>query len=424
VKTIFALVDCNNFYVSCERVFDPSLAGRPVVVLSNNDGNVVARSNEAKALGVPFAAPAHECAPLVKRHNMAVFSSNYALYGDMSQRVMSIVAGFAPEMEIYSIDEAFLSLGDLAGVDPLDYAARIRETVRRWTGIPVSVGIAPTKTLAKLANRLAKRDPACGGVLALDGRSDLDAILDGVATGDVWGVGPRYSAMLARHGIRTARELRDASDAFVRKRMTVTGLRTVHELRGRSCIELEGAAPPKKGIVSSRSFGRPVVELAELSEAVASYTARAAEKLRRQRSTASLMCVFLSTNPFRDDPQYYNIITRRLPAPTADTAELIRHARADLERIYRPGFRYKKTGVFLSEIVPADSLQLDLFAAAEPSEERARLMATVDIINARLGRGAVYYAAEGVRKAWRMRQERLSRRFTTCWDELPVAVAG
>lgn len=424
MRTLFALVDCNNFYVSCERVFNPALAGRPVVVLSNNDGNVVARSNEAKALGIPFAAPAHECAPLVKRHGVAVFSSNYALYGDMSQRVMSTIAGFAPEVEIYSIDEAFLSLGSLAGVDPCAYAGKIRETVRRWTGIPVSIGIAPTKTLAKLANRLAKRDPSQRGVLTLELGGELDAILGGVAVEDVWGVGPRHTAMLARHGIRTARALRDADDAFVRKRMTVTGLRTVHELRGRSCIPLDEAAPPKKGIVSSRSFGRPVVELAEISEALSSYTARAAEKLRRQRSAAALLCVFLSTNPFRDDPQYYNVATRRLTVPTANTAELIRHARADLARIYRPGFRYKKTGVFLSEIVPADSRQLDLFADAGVPEERERLMAALDAINARMGRGTVYHAAEGVQRPWRMRQARLSRRFTTSWDELPVAIAG
>jgi len=422
--SLFALVDCNNFYVSCERVFNPGLRGKPVVVLSNNDGNVVARSNEAKAMGIRFGAPAFECRELVKEGAVAAFSSNYALYGDMSQRVMDTISPFAPDMEIYSIDEAFLSLGRLFSVpDVTEYAHQMRETVLQWTGIPTSIGIGPTKTLAKLASRLAKRSSGHRGVFTIAGYPGRERLLKSVKVEDIWGVGMQYTRLLNLNGIFTALDLRDAPDRWIRKHMTVMGLRTVWELRGHSCIPLEEAPPPKKGIVSSRSFGRPVERLSELGEALAAYVSRAAQKLRAQRSVALFITVFLGTNPFKDEPQYHNSITLRVPLPTSYTAELIRHAHRLLAKIYRPGFRYKKTGVFFSEIIPEDQAQLNLFRET-PGEKQQLLMKTVDRINDRWGTGTVVYAAEGIRKEWRMRQLKLSPRFTTRWEEIPIVRAS
>jgi DNA polymerase V len=423
MKDLFALVDCNNFYVSCERVFNPIIEGKPVVVLSNNDGNVVARSNEAKALGVQFGAPAFECENLIKK-GVYAFSSNYALYGDMSQRVMNTLSGFAPEMEIYSIDEAFLSFSRLPSVKDLTgYAFQIRRTVKRWTGIPTSIGIGPTKTLAKLANKLAKRNPEHRGVFNIIEHPETDKLLDGVRVEDVWGIGVQYTKLLNLNGIFTALQLKNAPDRWVKKHMTITGLRTVWELRGHSCIPLEEVPPPKKGIISSRSFGRPVESLAELKEALASYVSRAAGKLRAQRSVALFITVFLGTNPFKDEPQYHNSITSRLPVPTSHTVELIRHAHRGLEELYRSGFHYKRTGVFLTEIMPEDHAQLNLFSSPSSGKQDI-LMKTIDRINMRWGNNTVIYAAEGIQKGWRMRQLRLSPRFTTQWEEIPVVKAS
>ncbi len=423
MRKLYFLVDCNNFYVSCERVFRPSLRERPVVVLSNNDGNVVALSNEVKKMGLPFGAPFFRVKELIRRERVAVFSSNYALYGDMSRRVMECLACFAPEMEIYSIDEAFLSPGGLAG-DPVEYGRLVRDAVKRWTGIPVSVGIAPTKTLAKLAGRFAKRDPASGGVLDLIDPSRVEERLAAAGAGEVWGVGERYRLLLERYGIRTALELRDAPDRWVRRNMTVTGLRTVWELRGVPCLPLEEFPAPKKGIVSSRSFGRPVESLDELREAVASYTGRAAEKLRAQKSVAGSITVFLSTNRFReDDPQYSSGLVCRLPVPSSYTPRLMATALHLLGRIYRRGYRYKKAGVMLYEITPEGEAQLDLFSRFQDSDRTRRLMGTVDRVNREMGRQTLRFAAEGNVGAWRMRRDFLSGRYTTCWTEIPVVRA-
>ena len=421
-REIFALVDCNSFYVSCERVFDPSLWGKPVIVLSNNDGNAVALSPEAKALGIPFGAPCFKIRDMIERHGVQVFSSNYTLYGDMSRRVMEVLAGFSPEMEIYSIDEAFLSLRGLRG-DLTGYGREMREAVGRMTGIPVSVGIGPSKTLAKIASRMPKKDSSLQGVFNMADHG-ADAVLEATAVRDVWGVGRQYGKFLNRHGITNARELRDAPDPWIRKHMTVTGLRTVRELRGHSCISMEEAPPPKKGIVSSRSFGRPVESPEELREALASYTARGAEKLRRQGSAAGFISVFIMTNRFKPEPQYSNGITLRLPVPTADTPELIRQACLILERIYREGYRYKKAGVMFTGIVPAGERQLNLFAPAPEDPRRRRLAETVDGLNRRMGRGTVHYAAEGIAQRWKMRRARLSNRYTTHWEEIPLVRAS
>ena len=423
MEKLYFLVDCNNFYVSCERVFRPSLLGRPVVVLSNNDGNVVARSDEVKRMGLPFGAPFFRVRELARREGVAVFSSNYTLYGDMSRRVMECLARFSPEMEIYSIDEAFLAVGGAAG-DPREYGRLVRDTVRRWTGIPVSVGIARTKTLAKMAARCAKRDPASGGVLDLADGARVEERLAAAGAGEVWGVGERYRLLLERHGIRTALELRDAPDRWVRRHMTVTGLRTVWELRGVPCLPLEELPAPKKGIVSSRSFGRPVESLDELREAVASYTARAAEKLRGQGSAAGAIAVFLSTNRFRErDPQYSGGVSCRLPVPSSYTPRLLGAALQLLDRVYRRGYRYKKAGVMLYEIMPEGEAQLDLFSRFHDSDRTRRLMGTMDRVNREMGRHALRFAAEGRARSWRMRREFLSGRYTTHWAEIPVVRA-
>ncbi len=421
--SVLALVDCNSFYASCERVFRPDLAHRPVVVLSNNDGCIVARSPEAKALGIRMGQPAFQCAELLRRHQVAVFSSNYALYGDMSARVMDTLARFSPAMEVYSIDEAFL---DLAGLpDPEAHARRMRETVRRHTGIPVSVGIGPTKTLAKIANRLAKTDPACGGVLDLCGRDDLERILGGVEVEEVWGIGRRHAAWLRGLGVRSALEFSRLPREVVRRRMTVVGLSTLLELQGVSCLDLDEAPAPPKSVVASRSFGRPVTQAGEMREAVAFHAARAAERLRGKGCVAGNILVFVQTNRFiAGEPQYAVSDTAAFAVPTADTAAVIRQGQSVLERIFKPGFRYKKTGVMLYGLEPAAARRGSLLESPRDAARSRALMQVVDGINARHGRDAVTFAATGIDRPWRMRQGSRSPRYTTVWDELPVVRAG
>ncbi len=424
MRTIFALVDCNNFYVSCERVFNPQLEGIPVIVLSNNDGCVIARSNEAKALGIGMAVPAFKCKDLIERHHIRVYSSNYTLYGDMSQRVMDTLTLFTPEIEIYSIDEAFLSFIGFTSIDLTEYGRYIRKTVRQWTGIPVSIGIGPTKTLAKVANRIAKHMPHLEDVFDITDHPQHDRLLNSIQVADIWGIGPRYAAFLERNGIHTALQLRDAPDRWIQKHLSVVGLRTVWELRGTPCIELDHAPPPKKGITCSRTFGRPVESLAELKEAIATYISRAAEKLRAQRSVASVIQVFLSTNPFTGEPHYCNFANARLAEPTASTPELLRPAHRTLEKIFKPGYRYKKAGVILTGIVPGTETQLNLFTTLQQHDRNKGLMETIDRINAQWGSDTIHYAAAGSRPSWRMRQSFVSARFTTQWDEIPIIKAS
>ncbi|WP_341482496.1 Y-family DNA polymerase [Fundidesulfovibrio agrisoli] len=418
---LFALMDCNNFYASCERAFNPALARRPVVVLSNNDGCVIARSQEAKDLGIRMGEPEFKCRERCARAGVAVFSSNYTLYGDMSARVMATAGALAPRMEVYSIDEAFLELDGLPG-GPEPHARMIRERVRRDTGIPVSIGVAPTKTLAKAANRLAKKDPSMRGVLVLpegEARRELLARLD---VEDVWGIGPRHGRRLRERGVRTALDFMALPREFVRKAMTVGGLHTWLELHGTPCLPLELAPKPKQSIISSRSFGRPVTSLEHLREALGQYISRAAEKLRAQKSRAASILVFVQTNTFIEgEPQYSASQSQALDPPTDDTPRLIAQGAAVLERIFRPGFRYKKAGVMLCGIEPAQGAQLSLLHA--PDERGGRLMAALDTINARWGRDTLFPAACGVERTWRMRQGRRSPRYTTVWEELPVARA-
>lgn len=431
---MFALVDGNNFYVSCERVFNPRLERRPVVVLSNNDGCVVARSNEAKDLGIRMGVPYFQVRTSLERAGGVALSSNYALYADMSARMMAVVGEYAPRQEVYSIDESFLDFSGFGYRDLVAHAHALRTQVRRWLGIPVCVGIGPSKTLAKLANRLAKKRSEFGGVCNFPELSSEDQArhMAGLPAADIWGVGARLAARLGQLGINTALDLCRAKPRWLRDHFGVTMERTVRELNGSSCLALEEVAAPKRQIVSSRSFGCLVSEFSELSEAVATYITRAAEKLRKQASLTGQVTVFLRTNPHQlGAPQYHPAATVRLSVPTDDTFILMGAARTGLRAIYRSGYNYQKAGVMLLDLSAQGTSQLDLLEMSEaqhgeiPNPElRSRLFATIDQFNRRYGQGTVRLAAEGMRKkGWSMRRERASPSYTTHWDELPRVYA-
>ncbi|GAB2452249.1 DNA polymerase V subunit UmuC [Hymenobacter qilianensis] len=398
---MFGLVDCNNFYVSCERVFQPRLEGRPVVVLSNNDGCLISRSSEAKALGLQMGDPYFQVKPLLLQHDVAVFSSNYALYGDMSRRVMWYLGQVVPEVEIYSIDEAFLDLQGLERfvVDSLESFARtIRANVLARTGIPTCVGVAPTKTLAKLANRLAKKNPDMGGVCYLDTDERQRWALAQVAVEDVWGIGRQYAQKLYAAGITTAAGLAGCSEAFARQHLGgVVGARLVRELQGYPCLGLapsEDGTLARRSLCCSRTFGKPLSAFPDVLGAVSAFASRAAEKLRRQGDAAHTMTVFLSKSRFGTEPPPYSCSTLfTLPVATNDTVELVRYARAALKKLWQPGMRYTKAGVILDGLEPAGQTQLTLFEAAPVSEKRLRLMAELDALNRRFGQGTVQLAA-------------------------------
>lgn len=419
-----ALVDCNNFYVSCERVFDPRLEGRPVVVLSNNDGCVVARSNEVKALGVKMGTPWFQMRDLARAHGIVALSSNYALYADLSNRVMSILARYSPDQEIYSIDECFLGLDGFGHLDLVEYGKAIRKRVKQWVGIPVCIGIADTKTLAKLANLCAKKNLAgSDGVcdfsrLAETERSRLFAT---IAVNEVWGIGRQLARQLGEMGIATVEDLRTADAKVLRREFSVVVERTVAELNGVPCIELERDAPNRRQIQSSRSFGSYVHDLLTLREAVASYIAIAAEKLRAQGSLAAMVQVYIRTNPHKDAPQYQRGLTIPLPEATDDTLRLTRAALWGLGRIYRPGFAYQKAGVALLDLTDVAHRQMGIFSSVR---DNSRLMRVMDRINAIWGRGTLRSAAEGTDKRWKMKRERMSPCYTTSFAQLPVAGAG
>jgi len=414
---MIALVDCNNFYASCERVFDARLVGRPVVVLSNNDGNIVARSNEIKALGIENGSTLFKVRPLLEAHGAAILSSNYELYGDMSARVMTVLSDFTYEVEHYSIDEAFLGLQVSPRESFTKIGREIRSRVLRHTGIPVSVGIAETKTLAKIANHHAKRSSKADGVLDMVGSPYRDIALARVPVKDVWGVGPQYSKMLREQGIETALDLRDAPDDWVRERMTVVGLRTVTELRGTPCIPLEITPPNKKLITCSRSFGAATSSLDELRAAIAFYTARAAEKLRRQKLAAGTITVFIETDRFRAVPQYAKALTLNVAPKSDNTWELRELAFNGLARIYKPGYDYRCAGVTLGALELADLVAKRLWAD-EWYERQRRLMAAVDRLNGKYGRDTVRCGIFSTDGAWRTRFAKRSPRYTTRWEEI------
>jgi len=414
-KEIFALVDCNNFYASCERVFNPKLEGRPVVVLSNNDGCVVARSNEAKALGIGMGVPAFEIEDIIRKNGVEVFSSNYALYADMSSRVMETLSAFTPDMEVYSIDEAFLNL---AGFDCslTDYGRKIWRTVKQWTGMPVTVGIARTKTLAKIANRIAKKSAKANGVLDLTDSPYLDKVLAETPVEKVWTVGIKSALKLKGAGIKTALALRDADIGWVRQKFGVVGVRTVYELRGISCYPLEQNPPAKKSIAVSRMFGEPVESIEELKEAIASYASRAGRKLRGQGLAAGVMTVYVTTSRFIEN-RYFNSHTVEFAVATSDTIELIRNACRCIDRLYRKGCAFKKCGIIFNALVPENQVQKGLFDKVDRLKSR-RLMRVIDSINTRLD-SPLQWAAEGLAQPWKVKFKRRSCRYTTRWDELP-----
>jgi len=420
---MFALVDCNNFYASCERVFDPRLERRPIVVLSNNDGCVIARSNEAKALGIAMGEPAFKKEDVYAKHNVAVFSSNFALYGDMSQRVMRTLAQHSAAMEIYSIDEAFLDCSGLTA-DGLDrFGSQLRKTVKQWTGIPVSIGVAPTKTLAKVANHIAKRLPDNSGVCVLEKEETIEYCLKKLPVEKLWGVGRRYALFLRSWGINTAWDLRRMPEGWVKENMTVVGLRLQKELKGEPCIPMEHNPQKKKEICTSRSFGTMVTELDELKQAISMYATRCAEKLRTQNSCTNLVNVFLHTNPFRPDlPQYKNVRLVRLPVASNSTLTIVQSALRGLESIYRKGYQYKKAGVIVSGLVPSNTIQYNVFHSTD-EDRHMRLMTAMDKVNDREGRDVLRVAEQGFTRRWTLRQERLSPCYTTRWaDFMTIAV--
>lgn len=419
MASIFALCDCNNFYVSCERVFNARLTGRPVIVLSNNDGCVIARSEEAKALGVKMGVPVFQAQHLINAHNIEVFSSNYALYGDMSQRVMTALTEFTPEVELYSIDEAFVRLEHHRRYGSLgDFGRKIQRTVYKWTGIPLSIGMAQTKTLAKLANQLAKKSTKAQGVLDLTRSEFQTCVLERTPVEKVWGIGRQSSKLLRARGIETARALRDVDVHWARKALTVVGARIVEELRGNSCLPLETCPPPKRSLTHSRSFGRVVETISELREAIASFTIRVAEKLRRGKLAAGALTVFVATNRFSKGEEYYaNSATIEMAYPTEVTHELLERSLRCVEKLYRPGYRFKSAGVLLTALVPASPITARMYGD-EKWQRARRAMQAVDEINARMGRDTVRLGALETRRQWMTKFERRSPRFTTNWNEI------
>jgi DNA polymerase V len=432
---MYALVDGNNFYVSCERVFRHSLQGRPVVVLSNNDGCAIARSNEAKALGIAMGAPWFKIKHMEESDGLVALSANFALYGDLSDRMMSLAAGLGPRQEIYSIDESFIDLTGIRG-DLVERSHKIRARILQWVGIPCCIGIGSSKTLAKLANHIAKtaeRKPGsypeklaqvCN--LSALPQEELDAVLAATAVGEVWGIGRRISAQLIEGGITTVLNLVRADPATIRSKFSVVVERTVRELQGTQCIDLESLPQPKQEIACTRSFGQPITELHELAEAVTEFASRAAQKLRKQHSLTGQVLCFIRTSPFRSDPQYSRSITVPLRRPSADTGQIVAAALAGLSAIYRPHYKMAKAGVMLLELQSNAMHQQELALENDDLVERSQLMETLDGLNLRYGRGTVSMASAGLdgdRRAWSMRQERRTPQYTTNWNDLVVARA-
>ncbi len=410
----FALVDCNNFFASCERIFNPKLEGKPIVVLSNNDGCIIARSQEAKKLGIPMGAPYYQWRALCQKNNVHVFSSNFELYGDISDRIMTALTLLCQDIEIYSIDEAFLTFDDLTLIE----AKHIRKTLKTWIGIPVSIGIAPTKTLAKIANAIAKKQTQ-EGVFDLRNPKICDALLSQFPIEDIWGIGKQLAKRLKSLNIHTAKELRDANLKTLRKQFSVVMERMIQELRGISCLALE-SVQPRKQIITSRSFGKSVTTLPELQEALSHYTARACFKLRRQQSLAHGICVFLRTGFFNaKETQYQNSLVYYFSEPSADTRYILSIAKTCLEKIFKPEFKYHKTGIILLDLIPDHIQQFNLLADRDPIKSKL-VMKTLDQINGQMGDNTLFFGAEGITREWRIKCDRRSPRYTTCWKELAI----
>lgn len=414
---MFALVDCNNFYASCERVFNPSLNNKPVVVLSNNDGCVIARSNEAKALGVPMGAPAFEYKKLFEDKNIHVFSSNYALYGDMSNRVMNLLSEFTPEIEIYSIDEAFLKFNGFEYHNLQTIAEQIKIRVTKGTGIPISIGFAPTKALAKVANKIAKKFPdKTNGIYIIDDEDKRIKAIKWTKIEDVWGIGRRHAKRLQSQNIFNAFQFTQLHDDWVRKQMSVVGLRLKHELEGKPTLDLE-TPKSKKMIATTRSFEKNLKNYKDISERVATFTASCSEKLRKQNSHCNMIMVFVNTNYFlKEQPQYYRNIVINTDFPTNSTIELNKYAQIGLKAIFKDGYQYKKAGVIVMGITPNNTVQLSFFNSSNTKHQP--LMAVVDRLNQSYGNNKIKFANQSLGRQWKMKQEKLSKRFTTKIDEV------
>jgi DNA polymerase V len=415
---MIALVDVNNFYASCERMFDPSLNGRPIVVLSNNDGCAIARSDEAKALGVEMGSPTFMIEETLAKHQVAVFSSNYTLYGSMSNRVITILKSFVENVEVYSIDEAFLDLGSLRYVDLFNLGLAIREKIMTHTGLPVTIGIAPTKTLAKMANKFAKKQKKEIGVHFANDTEAISELLNYTQAGEIWGIGGQYKKLLEQQGVTTAADLLTLPEEWVRKNMTVVVQRLLFELRGIKAIKWEDIPPPKKNICTSRSFGKLLTGFKDLQQPLASHAAACSRKLRTEQTCATRIHIFIQTNPFNGkDKQYFGGVTIPLTVASNNSNELIKFAMRGLQMIYKPGYNYQKCGVMVLDLVPQQNIQLGLFDTRDRQKDQ-RLMAALDNTNTSYGKDIVRYASHGYGKQWKLRASRVSPCYTTRLDQI------
>ena len=418
-KNKIALVDCNSFYVSCERLFNPSIIKKPVVVLSNNDGCVISRSVEAKALGIKMGEPYFKVQKIIKKNDIKVFSSNYSLYGDISRRVMKTLKQFSPQIEIYSIDEAFLNLSLIRNDCLFEYGNKIRKTVLKWTGIPTSIGIASTKTLSKAANHIAKKEKS--GVINLVESEEIDRFLEKIKINDVWGVGRQLTKFYIKNGINTAYQLKNVSNNWIKKNTNVFGSRTAMELRGISCTSLETYQEKRKNCCVSRSFGKKVTKLEELKESITTHCLNAAEKIRADNQVAKKVTVFIRTSPFQKDKNYYaNSKDIDLPFRTNDSIELVKQALIALRSMYIAGYKYQKTGIIFSKLNNINIYKEDLFSSINNEEKRKKLMKAIDYTNIKYGRQALSIAKAGLKKKWNIKKQHSSKIDTACFDFLPV----
>lgn len=416
---MYGVVDCNTFYASCERIFQPKLEKLPVVVLSNNDGCIISQTGEVKELGVQTGMAVYKYKDLFKRHNVQVFSANFPLYADISSRIMKIVKNVVPHVEIYSIDEAFFKLSGYDKDYILKQSILLHDTILKSIGMPVSIGIADTKTLSKVGNEFAKTTQSMNGVCIIDSDERRISLLQKLEVGNIWGIGRQLSQFLNSRGICNAYQLASCDDAWIKKELSMSGLKTVWELRGKSCIEVESERPAKKSIISSKSFGYKVINIQDLREAVASFATRAAEKLREEHEIATFITVAITTNYFRKtDKQYANAVTLALPQPTNYTPSLIETGIKALEQIYKKGYKYKKATVILTGLLSEDIIQEQLFHTVTHSKKEKKLMSAMDRLNQEFGSGTLQYATQGIDKKWKGKSDQRSPRYTTKWDEL------
>ena len=418
-KNKIALVDCNSFYVSCERLFNPSIIKKPVIVLSSNDGCVISRSTEAKALGIKMGEPYFKVEKIIKKNDVKVFSSNYSLYGDISRRVMKTLKQFSPQMEIYSIDEAFLNLSSIRDENLFEHGNKIRKTVLKWTGIPTSIGIATTKTLSKAANHIAKKEQS--GIVNLINTKQIDQILKEIEINEVWGVGRQLTKFYIKNGIHTAYQLKNMHNNWIKKNTNVLGSRTAMELKGIPCVSLEEHQEKRKNCCVSRSFGRKVTKLEELDESITTHCLNAAEKIRSDNQTTKRITVFIRTSPFQKDKNYYaNSKDVDLPIRTNDSIELVKQALIALKYIYRKGYKYQKVGIILLGLNDVDVYKKNLFSSINSEEKRTKLMKAIDYTNIKYGRHTLSIAQAGLKKKWNIKRQHSSKIDTACFDFLPI----